>query len=524
MPLSKASCAEVSRCGEKIDAPRIRVRIEPAPDAADAMTEPAPALAEPPADALLGRLRARLGTRHVLTEDEDVAPHLREARGLYRGRALAVLRPADTAEVAFAVRACAEARVPVVAQGGNTGLVGGGVPHGGVVLSLARLSRIRDVDPVNATMTVEAGAILADVQAAAEAAGMLFPLSLAAEGSCRIGGNLATNAGGTAVLAYGNARDLVLGLEVVLADGRVWNGLKALRKNNAGYDLKHLFVGSEGTLGIITAAVLKLFPRPASRAVGFVGLASPRAALSLFERLRRAAGPDLTAFEVMPRFGLAIVLRHVPGAQRPLADEHDTYALVEFASPRPEADMAAELEAALAAALEEGLAEDATIGTSEARNAALWRLRESLPEAQTREGGSIKHDVSVPLSKLPEFLDRAVAACCAAMPGLRPCPFGHFGDGNIHFNLSQPEGMDKAAFLAEWTRFNRIVHDVVRDLDGSIAAEHGVGLIKRDELQHYGDPVGLDLMRRLKGALDPHDILNPGKVVALSDDPPPALP
>ncbi|GLS62924.1 D-2-hydroxyacid dehydrogenase [Methylobacterium oxalidis] len=500
---------------------------EPASPVPDLPSPTLPSPARPGTEAgaaLLARLRERLSPRHVLTEDGDVAPHLAEARGLYRGRALAVLRPADTAEVAFAVGACAEAGVPVVAQGGNTGLVGGGVPHGGVVLSLARLSRIRAVDPVGATLTVEAGAVLADVQAAAEAAGLLFPLSLAAEGSCRIGGNLATNAGGTAVLAYGNARDLVLGLEVVLADGRVWNGLKALRKNNAGYDLKHLFVGSEGTLGIITAAVLKLFPRPASRAVGFVGLASPRAALDLFERLRRAAGQGLTAFEVMPRFGLEIVLAHVPGTQRPLAGRHDTYALVEFASPRPGADMAAELESALGEALEAGLAEDATIGASEAQNAALWRLRETLPEAQSREGGSIKHDVSVPLARLPEFLERAAAACRAEMPGLRPCPFGHFGDGNIHFNLSQPPGMDKAAFLASWARFNRIVHDVVHELDGSIAAEHGVGLIKRDELQHYGDPVGLDLMRRLKAALDPHDILNPGKVVALSADPPSALP
>ncbi|WP_336490565.1 FAD-binding oxidoreductase [Methylobacterium nigriterrae] len=483
------------------------------------MTDPTPA-----DDAFLAILRARLGDAHVLTEPADMAPHLEEARGLYRGSARAVVRPADAGEVAFAVRVCAEARVPIVPQGGNTGLVGGGVPHGGIVLSLARLARIRALDRVGATLTVEAGAILADVQRAADEAGMLFPLSLAAEGSCRIGGNLATNAGGTGVLAYGNARDLVLGLEVVLADGRVWNGLKGLRKNNAGYDLKHLFLGSEGTLGIITAAVLKLFPKPLSRAVGFVGLASPRAALRLLEGLRRAAGPSLTAFEVMPRFGLEIVLAHMPGSVRPLADAHDTYALVEFSSPRPDAAAGAELEAALAAAIEDGTVEDAAIGASEAQNAALWALRENLSDAQRYEGGSIKHDVSVPLARLADFLEQAEAACLEAMPGLRPCAFGHFGDGNIHFNLSQPVGMDRAEFLAAWARFNRIVHDIVQRLDGSIAAEHGIGLIKRDELQHYGDPVGLDLMRRLKAALDPQDLLNPGKVVALSDKPPPALP
>ncbi|NEU13941.1 FAD-binding oxidoreductase [Methylobacterium sp. BTF04] len=462
---------------------------------------------------LLAALTARLGTAHVLTAQDDLAPHLVETRGLYRGQALAVVRPADTQEVAFVVRACAEAGIPVVAQGGNTGLVGGGVPEGGIVLSLTRLAAVRAVDATGATITVEAGVTLSDVQAAADAHGMLFPLSLASEGSCRIGGNLATNAGGTAVLAYGNARDLVLGLEVVLADGRVWNGLKALRKDNAGYDLKHLFVGSEGTLGIITAAVLKLFPKPLSRAVGFVGLASPRAALTLFADLRRAAGADLTAFEVIPPFGLEIVLRHAVGAQKPLAGDHGSYALVEISTTRPGANAVAEMEAALADAVEAGLVEDATLGASEAQNRALWALRENLSEVQRREGGSIKHDVSVPLGRLPDFLERATAACEAAMPGLRVCAFGHYGDGNIHFNLSQPVGMDKAAFLAEWGRFNRIVHDIVSDLDGSIAAEHGIGLIKRDELGHYGDPVGLDLMRRLKAALDPHDILNPGKVL-----------
>ena len=472
---------------------------------------------------LLEALAGRLGPAHVRTDPEALAPRLSEQRGLYRGRALALVAPGSTEEVAFVLRACGEARVPVVAQGGNTGLVGGGVPLGGLVLSLDRLAGLRALDPLGATITVEAGMILADVQAAAEAAGMLFPLSWAAEGSVRIGGALATNAGGLAVLAYGNARDLVLGLEVVLADGRVWNGLKALRKNNAGYDLKHLFVGSEGTLGVITAATLKLFPRPHARAVGFVGLASARAALALFERLRAAADRELTAFEYIPRFGLEMVLRHGADVRAPLAGAHAAYALVELSAVRPGADPRAELEALLSGAAAEGLVDDAVIGASLAQDAALWRLRELMPEVQKAEGASIKHDVSVPLSRLADFLEEAVAACEAAMPALRPCPFGHFGDGNIHFNLTQPPGMDRAAFLAQWGRFNGIVHDIVGRMGGSIAAEHGIGLVKRDELARTADPVGLDLMRTLKAALDPHGLLNPGKVVAMNGDPPPTF-
>ena len=473
---------------------------------------------------LLDTLASRLGAAHVLTEAADMAAHLVEERGLYRGTALAVVRPRDTAEVAFVVGECARAGVPVVAQSGNTGLTGGGVPYGGVVLSLSRLDRIREIDAVNATVTAEAGCILKNVQEAASAADCLFPLSLASEGSCRIGGNIATNAGGTGVLRYGNTRDLVLGLEVVLADGRVWNGLKGLRKDNAGYDLKNLFVGSEGTLGIVTAAVLKLFPRPRARATAFVGCASARAALALFERLRQGAGDALTAFEYMNRFGLDIVLKHASGTVRPLAGDHDTYVLIELSSPQAEADLAATLETILGAAIEDGSVDDATIGASEAQNAALWRLREQLSDVQRHEGGSIKHDVSVPVSRVADFIETASAACEAAMPALRVCAFGHVGDGNIHFNLSQPVGMDKAAFLAEWERFNRIVHDIVAAMNGSIAAEHGIGLIKRDELLLYKDPVAVELMRTLKRALDPQNILNPGKVVAVTDDAPPALP
>jgi FAD/FMN-containing dehydrogenase len=473
---------------------------------------------------LLDTLAGRLGAAHVLTAAGDMAGHLVEERGLYRGTALAVVRPRDTAEVAFVVAECARAGVPVVAQSGNTGLTGGGVPYGGVVLSLGRLDRVRELDAVNATMTVEAGCILKNVQEAASAADCFFPLSLASEGSCRIGGNIATNAGGTGVLRYGNTRDLVLGLEVVLADGRVWNGLKGLRKDNAGYDMKNLFIGSEGTLGIVTAAVLKLFPKPKARATAFVGCGSARAALALFERLRQAAGDALTAFEYMNRFGLEIVLKHASGTVRPLAGDHDAYVLIELSSPQAEADLAGTLETILGAAIEDGLVDDATIGASEAQNAALWRLREQLSDVQRHEGGSIKHDVSVPVSRVADFIETASAACEAAMPALRVCAFGHVGDGNIHFNLSQPAGADKAAFLGEWERFNRIVHDIVAAMNGSIAAEHGIGLIKRDELLLYKDPVAIDLMHTLKRALDPQNILNPGKVVAVMDDAPAALP
>lgn len=474
--------------------------------------------------ALVARLAERLGEAHVISEAIGLEPYLIETRGLYRGRALAVVRPRDVHEVSWVMSQCAAAGVPVVPQGGNTGLVGGGVPHGGVVLSLARLDGIRYLDPVNATITVEAGVTLQTIQEAADAADRLFPLALASQGTCQIGGNLATNAGGTGVLRYGNARDLVLGLEVVLADGRVWNGLKALRKDNTGYDLKHLFIGSEGTLGVITAAVLKLYPKPKATVTAFLGCDGPRAALAVFERLRTEAGDQLSAFEYMPKLGLDLVLKHAAGVTRPLAGDHAAYALVELSSPRADADLAGVIETVLGGAIEEGLVEDATIGASQAQNAALWKLREMLSEVQGREGGSIKHDVSVPVSRVADFILEATEACEAAMADLRPLPFGHFGDGNIHFNLMQPVGMAKAEFLGQWERFNRIVHDIVHRYEGSIAAEHGVGLIKRDELGLYKDRVAIEMMHAVKIALDPLDILNPGKVIALSPDAPPALP
>ncbi|WP_425373378.1 FAD-binding oxidoreductase [Microvirga flavescens] len=466
---------------------------------------------------LIDKLSAKLGPDAVISDPDLMAGYLVETRGLYRGSALAVVRPKNAEQVVDAVRECAEAGVPIVPQGGNTGLVGGGVPFGGIVLSLTRLNRIRDVDSLNATITVEAGCILQDVQEAADKAGCLFPLSLASEGSCRIGGNLATNAGGTAVLRYGNMRELTLGLEVVLADGRVWNGLKGLRKDNTGYDLKDIFIGSEGTLGIITAAVLKLFPKPKTRVTAFIGCAGPREALVLFQRFRDAVGDQLTAFEYIPRFGLEIVLKHAPGAVRPLAGDYPSYALIELSSAQENVDLQGALESILTRAIEEGVVADAVVSASEAQNRALWNLRESLSEVQRKEGGSIKHDVAVPVSRVAEFIEAATKACEAQMPGIRVCAFGHFGDGNIHFNLSQPVAMEKEAFLAQWGRFNRIVHDIVNGMNGSIAAEHGIGLIKRDELALYKDPVGLDLMRAIKQALDPNSILNPGKVIAMRD-------
>ncbi|HEX5514138.1 MAG TPA: FAD-binding oxidoreductase, partial [Gammaproteobacteria bacterium] len=392
--------------------------------------------------------------------------------------------------------------------------------QGGIVLALGRLNRIRELDPVNATITVEAGCVLQTVQDAAERADRLFPLSLAAEGSCQIGGNLATNAGGTSVLRYGNARDLVLGLEVVLADGRIWNGLSGLRKDNTGYDLKNLFIGAEGTLGIITAAVLKLFPKPRTRVTSLVGCSSPQQALRLLERLQAGAGETLSAFEFMSRFSLDIVLQHIPAAARPLPADHAAYALVELTLSDPEADLAGRLEALLSQSLADGIIEDAAVAASEAQNQAFWQLRESVPEAQKREGGSIKHDVSVPVSRVAEFIEAASAACVRALPGIRVCAFGHFGDGNIHFNLSQPVGMDKSAFLQRWGDFNRIVHDIVAGMNGSISAEHGIGLLKREELRRYKDPVALDLMRTLKQALDPQGLFNPGKVVPAAEPPP----
>jgi FAD/FMN-containing dehydrogenase len=471
--------------------------------------------ADKPAQAFLAQVAAIVGQDHVITDTAEMAGYLREPRGLFEGAAACVVRPATTTQVSAVLALCHETGTPVVPQGGNTGLVGGQVPDASgraVLLSLARLTRIREIDPASNTMVVEAGTVLARVQEAADHAGRLFPLSLAAEGSCTIGGNLATNAGGTAVIAYGNARDLVLGLEVVLADGRVLSDLSKLRKDNTGYDLKHLFMGSEGTLGIITAAVLKLYPKPRSTETAFVGLASPVKALALLDLAREVVGGEITGFELIPRIGLDFVLAHARGVRDPLAAPHGWYVLLELSSQSRQG-LGDRLVGLLAAAAETATIEGAAVAASLDQRAAFWKLRELLPEAQHDEGGSIKHDISLPLAAIPAFLDEVSAALARAAPGARLVAFGHLGDGNIHCNLSQPIGADTAAFLAHWGEINAVVHAIVAAHHGSISAEHGIGQLKRDLLPEVKDKVALDVMRALKHTLDPKGILNPGKVL-----------
>jgi D-lactate dehydrogenase (cytochrome) len=473
---------------------------------------------------LLDDLRAAVGAKGWVVDAAALAPYLAEERGNYQGACAIMVAPASTEEVARVVQLCAEANVAITPQGGNTGLAGGAVPAAGVLLSLKRLKRIRAVDARDFSLVAEAGVVLADAQAAAAAAGALFPLSLAAEGSCTIGGNISTNAGGIHVLRYGTMRDLVLGIEAVLPDGRVWDGLKSLRKDNTGYDLKQLFIGAEGTLGVVTAASLKLFSKPNARAVAFAALPSPAAALELFARLRARAGETLAAFEFANRFALACVLKHIPGTRDPFARPHPWYALCELASPGADgAALEAALEAALAAAAEAGGIADATLARNQAQAAELWRLRESMSEAQKPEGASLKHDVSVPLARVPEFVERASEHVLALVPGARVCAFGHLGDGNVHFNLSQPPGgasrpdqkpgADRARFAAERARVNRAVHDLVQELGGSFSAEHGVGQLRLADMERYKEDVEIDLMRALKRALDPRGIMNPGKVL-----------
>ena len=468
---------------------------------------------------LLDRLRQLVGDKYCLTDPEAQRPHLVEFRDLYTGKTPMVVKPASTEEVAAVVRLCREYGVPIVPQGGNTSLVGGSLPfeHGGeIVLSLQRMNRILDVDPLNYTMTVEAGVILQTIQQVASEHDRLFPLSLGAEGSCVIGGNLSTNAGGIQVLHYGNARNLVLGLEVVLADGQVWNGLRALKKDNTGYDLKNLFMGAEGTLGIITKAVLKLFPKPKDVATAFVAVPNPQVAVEILSAAREASEDNVTSFEFMGRLGLDFVLRHTPGVVDPLGDRHDWYVLMEWSSPRPATDgggLKEKMEGFLGAMLEAGKVLDAAPAQNEAQRAAFWKIREAYSGSQRYEGGSIKHDVSVAVAKMPEFLERATKAMLELIPDGRVIAFGHLGDGNVHFNLSQPVGADREQFLARWEDVNRVVHDIVVEMNGSISAEHGIGRMKVEELEHYRSKIELDLMRKIKRALDPDNILNPHKVV-----------
>jgi FAD/FMN-containing dehydrogenase len=463
--------------------------------------------------AFLDRLARIVGAANVVVDPDVLAPYLEEPRGLFRGRAIAVARPGSTAEVAAVVAACAAAGVAIVPQGGNTGLVGGQIPSGGeLLLSLRRMNRIREVDADADAMIVEAGVTLAEAQAAAEAADRLFPLALASEGTATIGGNLSSNAGGVAVIAYGNARDLTLGVEVVLADGRVANLLSKLRKDNTGYDLKDLFVGAEGTLGIITAASLRLFARPRARATAFVGLADADHALALLKMARQRFGQQVTSFEIMPRIGMEFVLAYDASARDPLGGAHPWYALIEI-SAQQEDGLDDALTALLGDALERELIADAALAATLEQREAFWRLREAMSDAQKPQGGSIKHDVSTPVGQVPAFIAEATAAVAAFMPEARVVAFGHLGDGNTHFNVSQPIGADKQAFLDQWSAMNAVVHAVVARHAGSISAEHGIGVLKRDLLKQVKDPVALDLMRAVKRALDPHGLLNPGKVL-----------
>ena len=464
----------------------------------------------------LAQCRAVVGEAYVLDAAADMAPFLTDWRGRFTGKAIAVLRPATVEQVAALVRACGQHRVALVPQGGNTGLVLGSVPDASgtaVVLSLARLNCIRQIDPVNRTMTVDAGCILQQVQDAAAAQGCLFPLSLAAEGSCTIGGNLSTNAGGTAVLRYGNTRELCLGLEVVTPQGEIWSGLRGLRKDNTGYDLRDLFIGAEGTLGIITGAVLKLYPQPKASITALAALPSPAAALQLLVLMQDHCGSSLTGFELMSQFCLDLVAREFPYLPKPFATPHPQYVLLELSSSESETHAIGLLERSISAALERDIIADAVVATSVAQSAGLWQLREHIPLAQAKAGKNIKHDISLPVSRIADFIAATGPQLEAAFPGCQLVCFGHLGDGNLHYNVAPPDGISNEAFLLNQDKVNRVVHDSVVGFGGSISAEHGIGALKRDELAHYKSAVELNMMRAIKAALDPLGIMNPGKVI-----------
>jgi FAD/FMN-containing dehydrogenase len=462
------------------------------------------------------QLRAIVGAQHVLT-DGDLTAWEQDWRKRMRGRALAVVRPASTAEVAQVVRACVQAGTSIVPQGGNTGMVVGSTPDESgtqVVLSLTRMNAIRSIDADNLTMTVEAGCVLQAVQEAAEKAGFFYPLSLAAEGSCTIGGNLATNAGGTQVVRYGNARELCLGLEVVNAQGEVWNGLSGLRKDNTGYDLRDLFIGSEGTLGVITAATLKLYPMPSATLTAWAAVPSVEEAVKFLGIAHRELGAGLTGFEMMGQFALSLVVKHFPKMRVPFQAESPFCVLVENSDHESEQHARAQFERLLEAAMEEGCVTDAVVAENLTQAQQLWHIRESIPLAQAEEGLNIKHDISVPVSRIPEYCRATDALLRAAIPGVRLVNFGHLGDGNLHYNVQAPEGGDAPAFLREWeTKVNTIVHDSVQKFGGSISAEHGIGSLKVDKLPHYKDPAALSMMRAIKRALDPENLMNPGRVI-----------
>jgi FAD/FMN-containing dehydrogenase len=461
---------------------------------------------------LIAKFRAIVGDKYAVTDAADIAPYVTEERDLFRGRSPLVLRPGSTAEVSAICKLANAHRIALVPQGGNTGLVGGQTPHNGeVVVSLRRLDKIRDIDTASNAMTCEAGVILQVAQQRAAEVDRLFPLSLGAEGSCTIGGNLSTNAGGTAALAYGVAREMALGVEVVLADGRVLNALSKLKKDNTGYDLRNLFIGAEGTLGIITAATLKLFPKPRAVETAYVGLKSPAQALKLLEISQNEAASSLTSFELLADIAVDFSIRHGIDVRDPLATKHPWYVLMELSSVRDDARAA--LESILARAMEQGIVDDAVISANLSQRQALWKLRDEMSAAQKPEGGSIKHDISVPVAAVPAFIAEANAAVVKLIPGSRPVPFGHLGDGNIHYNVSQPVGGNTADFMARWHDVNKVVFDIVLRMGGSISAEHGIGVLKRDELPDVKDKVAIELMKSFKALLDPNGIMNPGKVL-----------
>lgn len=472
--------------------------------------------AQPLDETLVRRFAGIVGDRYALTAEADTAPYAVERRGLFGGRTPLVLRPGCTDEVSRIMVLASETRTPVVPQGGNTGLVGGQMPDGSgreIVVSLSRMNRIREIDTTSNTVTAEAGVVLQTLQEAADEAERLFPLSLGSQGSCQIGGNLSSNAGGTGVLAYGNARELCLGLEVVLPDGRIFDDLRKLKKDNTGYDLKDLFVGGEGTLGIITAAVLKLFPKPKGREIAWAGLNSPDEALGLFRLAQDRGGPSVTAFELVMETPLEFLLRHNPSAQRPLAERYPCYVMLEISSVRSAGDARELIEDILTAAMEQGFALDAAIAASGQQFSEFWALRENMSEAQKPEGFSIKHDISVPVAAIPRFIAEGAGLVEQVAPGARVVCFGHMGDGNLHYNVSEPVGGDSAAFQALYGKMNEAVHALVHNLGGSFSAEHGIGRLKRDELIATAPPVATELMRAVKRAIDPLGIMNPNKVI-----------
>lgn len=464
----------------------------------------------------LDECRTAIGADYVLTNEADTAPYLTDWRQRATGKALAIVKPGSTQEVAALVRLCNQHHIPIVPQGGNTGLVLGSIPDlqgNAIVLSLTRLNRVRNVDTTNNTMTVESGCILQNVQEAATAAERLFPLSLAAEGSCTIGGNLSTNAGGTAVLRYGNARDLCLGLEVVTAQGEIWNGLRGLRKDNTGYDLRDLYIGAEGTLGIITAAVLKLFPQPQAQLTALVAMRTPDDALKLLSLAQNRCGAILTGFELMSDFCLSLVHKHFPNMRMPFPQASAQYVLLELSDNESTDHATAMLEEVVTSGLELGIIHDAVVATSIAQSEALWHLREHIPLAQAQEGKNIKHDISIPISRIGEFISTTDRQLQEQFPSCRMVTFGHLGDGNLHYNVSAPEGEQNDAFIARQADVNRVVHDSVHQFGGSISAEHGLGALKRDEIRRYKSDVEIKLMQSVKQAFDPLNIMNPGKVI-----------